>query len=351
MSVSMTIYKFSYSRNFLIFSGLVLLLLVLFTFDLLIGSVSIPWVDVLKSLVGKADNEVWNTIVHNFRLPKSVTAVLAGAALSVSGLQMQSTFRNPLAGPYVLGISAGASLGVAIMLLGVASLGISSVSALSTSYSLAGAAILGAMLVLLIVLAVSVRVKDIMTILILGMMFGSAASALVSVLQFFSSESMLKAFVIWTMGSLSSVAGMQLQVLATIIAVGLILSLISIRVLNVMLLGDAYAKGVGLNLTMSRVLIFSSTSLLAGGVTAFCGPIGFIGIAVPHVARMVFRTANHSVLIPGVMLLGGVALLFADIVSQLPGLEFVLPINSVTALLGIPIVIFVVIKNQRFTGV
>lgn len=343
--------KLMKSKNLLIFGGLVLLLLAFFVFDLLLGSVSIPWVDVVKSLFGQSDNEVWTTIVRDFRLPKSVTAVLAGAALSVSGLQMQTTFRNPLAGPYVLGISAGASLGVAIMVLGIASVGASSLTGLATSFSLAGAAIAGAMLVLLVVLAVSVRVKDIMTILILGMMFGSGASALVSVLQFFSSESMLKAFVIWTMGSLSSVAGMQLQVFAIIISVGLVLSIISIRMLNVMLLGDAYAKGVGLNLTITRVLIFSSTSLLAGGVTAFCGPIGFIGIAVPHVARMVFRTANHSVLIPGVMLLGSIAMLFADIVSQLPGFEVTLPINSVTALLGIPIVVYVVIKNQRFAGV
>jgi iron complex transport system permease protein len=326
-------------------------LAVFFVLDLLLGSVSIPWVDVIKSLFGNTDNEVWSTIVRDFRLPKSITAVLAGAALSVSGLQMQTTFRNPLAGPYVLGISAGASLGVAIMVLGIASIGAASLSGLATSFSLAGAAILGAMLVLMVVLAVSLRVKDIMTILILGMMFGSGASALVSVLQYFSSESMLKAFVIWTMGSLSSVAGMQLQVYAIIIAVGLLLSFISIRLLNVMLLGDAYAKGVGLNLTVTRVLIFTSTSLLAGGVTAFCGPIGFIGIAVPHLARMIFRTANHVVLIPGVMLLGSIAMLFADIVSQLPGFEVTLPINSVTALLGIPIVIYVVIKNQRFAGV
>lgn len=343
--------KYIISKNLLIFSGLILLLAVFFVLDLLLGSVSIPWVDVIKSLFGNHDNEVWGTIVRDFRLPKSITAVLAGAALSVSGLQMQTTFRNPLAGPYVLGISAGASLGVAVMVLGIASVGSVSLSGLATSFSLAGAAILGAMLVLMVVLAVSLRVKDIMTILILGMMFGSGASALVSVLQYFSSESMLKAFVIWTMGSLSSVAGMQLQVFAIILAVGLVLSLISIRLLNVMLLGDAYAKGVGLNLTVTRVLIFTSTSLLAGGVTAFCGPIGFIGIAVPHMARMIFGTANHSVLIPGVMLLGSIAMLFADIVSQLPGFEVTLPINSVTALLGIPIVIYVVIKNQRFAGV
>lgn len=339
------------NRNLLVFIGLGLLLVVFFVLDLLLGSVSIPWLDVVKSLFGKSDNLVWNTIVQDFRLPKSVTAVMAGAALSVSGLQMQTTFRNPLAGPYVLGISAGASLGVAIMVLGVASVGMASLSGLATSLGLAGAAILGAIVVLLVVLAVSVRVKDIMTILILGMMFGSGATALVSVLQFFSSESMLKAFVIWTMGSLSSVAGMQLQVFAIIMLVGLVLSLISTRLLNVMLLGDSYAKGVGLNLTLARVLVFSSTSLLAGGVTAFCGPIGFIGIAVPHVARMVFKTANHAVLIPGVILLGSVAMLFADIVSQLPGFEVTLPINSVTALLGIPIVIYVVIKNQRFAAV
>lgn len=338
-------------RNFALFSGLVVLLAVLFCFDLLFGSVAIPWLDVLKSVFGKADNDVWNTIVRDFRLPKSITAVLAGAALSVSGLQMQTMFRNPLAGPYVLGISAGASLGVAILVLGMASLGVYNLSGLGTSFSLAGAAILGSMLVLLVVLAVSVRVKDIMTILILGMMFGSAASALVSVLQYFSNESMLKAFVIWTMGSLSSVAGMQLKVFAFIVVVGLALSFISMRLLNVLLLGDSYARGVGLNLTLTRTLIFTSTSLLAGGVTAFCGPIGFIGIAVPHIARMIFRTANHAVLIPGVLLLGSIMLLFADIVSQLPGLEVTLPINSISALLGIPIVIFVVIKNQRFSGV
>jgi iron complex transport system permease protein len=343
--------KSLFGRNLLIFGGLFLILILTFIFDLLLGSVAIPWSEVVNSLFGKGDNEVWQTIVRDFRLPKSITAILAGTALSVSGLQMQTAFRNPLAGPYVLGISAGASLGVAIMVLGISSIGAASLTGIVTSFSLAGAAILGAMLVLMVVLAVSVRVKDIMTILILGMMFGSAASALVSVLQFFSSESMLRAFVIWTMGSLSSVAGMQLNVFAIIVALGLILSIVSIPLLNVMLLGDAYSKGVGLNLTLTRILVFSSTSLLAGGVTAFCGPIGFIGIAVPHIARLVFRTADHKVLIPGVMLLGSIALLFADIVSQLPGFEVTLPINSVAALLGIPIVIYIVIKNQRFTGV
>lgn len=324
--------------------------MVFFVLNLFLGSVTIPAQEVLKSLFGMSDNEIWQTIVKEFRLPKSVTAILAGAALSVSGLQMQTVFRNPLAGPYVLGISSGASLGVAIMVLGISAVG-GSLTGLVTSFSLAGSAILGAMLVLLIVLAVSTRIKDIMTILILGMMFGSAASALVSILQYFSNESMLRAFVIWTMGSLSSVAGMQLWVFAFIIGIGLLLGLISIRLLNVMLLGDAYARGVGLNITLSRILVFTSTSLLAGGVTAFCGPIGFIGIAVPHVARLIFKTANHTILLPGVMLLGSIVLLLCDIIAQLPGFDITLPINSVAALLGIPIVVYVVLRNQRFSGV
>lgn len=324
--------------------------MVFFVLNLFLGSVTIPAQEVLKSLFGMSDNEIWQTIVKEFRLPKSITAILAGAALSVSGLQMQTVFRNPLAGPYVLGISSGASLGVAIMVLGISAVG-GSLTGLVTSFSLAGSAILGAMLVLLILLAVSTRIKDIMTILILGMMFGSAASALVSILQYFSNESMLRAFVIWTMGSLSSVAGMQLWVFAFIIGIGLLLGLISIRLLNVMLLGDAYARGVGLNITLSRILVFTSTSLLAGGVTAFCGPIGFIGIAVPHVARLIFKTANHTILLPGVMLLGSIVLLLCDIIAQLPGFDITLPINSVAALLGIPIVVYVVLRNQRFSGV
>jgi iron complex transport system permease protein len=339
------------SRNALIFVGLVTLLLVMALLDLLLGSVTIPSIEVVKAIFGKSDNEVWTTIVKDFRLPKTFTAILAGAALSVSGLQMQTVFRNPLAGPYVLGISAGASLGVAILVLGVSTATTFSLTGMLSSFSIAAAAIVGAMIVLFIILAVSIRVKDIMTILILGMMFGSAASALVSVLQFFSNESMLRAFVIWTMGSLSSVSGMQLSVFALIVGFALFLSFLSVRVLNVLLLGDGYARGVGLNLTLSRLLIFTSTSLLAGAVTAFCGPIGFIGIAVPHITRMVFKTANHKILLPGVMLIGSIFLILCDIIAQLPGFDVTLPINSVAALMGIPIVIYVVMKNQRFSGV
>lgn len=338
------------NRNVLVFSTLSVLLVFSFIINLLLGSVQIPVKSVLQVFLGKNDNELWQTILFNFRLPKSITAVLAGAALSVSGLQMQTIFRNPLAGPYVLGISSGASLGVALLLMGASSFTTFRLTGLLTSFSLAGAAIIGSMLVLLVVLSVSVRVKDIMTILILGMMFGSAASAMVSILQFFSNESMLKAFVIWTMGSLSSVAGMQLSVFAVIVVLGIIISLLTIPMLNVIQLGQTYARGVGLNMGLSRGLIFLSTSLLAGGVTAFCGPIGFIGIAIPHIARLVFKTSNHAVLIPGVILIGSISLLLLDTISQIPGKSVALPINSVAALMGIPIVIYVVLKNKRFAG-
>ncbi len=339
------------NRSVLLFSALAILLVVLFFADTVFGSVLISVSEILQILIGKGENAVYKTIILEFRIPKAIVAVLAGAALSVSGLQMQTIFRNPLAGPYVLGISSGASLGVAIVVLGVSAFGISSLSGIGTSFSIAAAAWFGAFVVLMVILAVSVRVKDIMTILIMGMMFGSAASALVSVLQFFSNESMLKAFVIWTMGSLSSVAGMQLWVFSAAIGVGSILSLLSIRMLNVMQLGEGYAKTLGLNLTVARMLVFVSTSLLAGSVTAFCGPIGFIGIAVPHISRMMFRTANHSVLVPSVMLTGSVTLLLCDIIAQLPGMEATLPLNSVTSLLGIPVVIYVVFRNRKFAGV
>lgn len=343
--------KMNGRRNLsLIFLFFFIVLLVFFFLDLFLGSVSIPFGEIVRILSGNSSSEIWNTIILNFRLPKAITAVAAGCALSVSGLQMQTVFRNPLAGPYVLGISSGASLGVAIVVLGIASVGLGSLTGLATSLTLAGAAWVGSMIILMVVLAVSIRVKDIMTILILGMMFGSAISALVSVLQFFSSESLLKAFVLWTMGSLASTAGMQLGVFLVAVSFGLLLSFLSFRVLDVLNLGEAHAKSVGLNILGSRILIFISTSLLAGSVTAFCGPIGFIGIAVPHVARIIFRSANHSILLPATALIGACMLLLCDIVSQLPGMNQTLPLNSITALLGIPIVVYVVFKNRKFTG-
>lgn len=280
-------------------------------------------------------------IVKDIRLMKAVVAVATGVALSVSGLLMQTLFRNPLAGPYVLGISSGASLGVALFILGAPLLGVATNSALS-SMGIAGAAWLGAALILIFIAAVSRKIKDIMVILILGMMFSSGVSAVVQILQYLSNEEALKSFVIWTMGSLGDVTASQLWLLVPAVVVGLLLSIAVIKPLNLLLLGESYARTMGLNVRRTRQVVFVATTLLAGTVTAFCGPIGFVGLAVPHVARAIFKDADHRVLMPGSALCGAVVLLFCDLVSKL----LTLPINTITALLGIPIVIWVVVRNK-----
>lgn len=338
-------------RRFIVVALLLMLLVAAFLLNLFLGSVLIPIGDTIKILFGQSSNEVWRIIIIEYRLPKALVAILAGAALSVSGLQMQTIFRNPLAGPYVLGISAGAGLGVAIVVLGLSFTQLQIQSEFISSFTISAAAWLGALFVLLIILAVASRVKDIMTILILGMMFGAAASALISILQYFSNETMLKSYVIWTMGSLSSVSGVQLWILACATFVGLAISVVQIRVLNTLLLGETYARSLGVSIPLSRALVFVSTSLLTGSVTAFCGPIGFIGIAVPHVARMVVRTTNHAILIPVTILIGSLVMLLSDIISQLPGMNTTIPINSVTALIGVPILVYVVFRKKRFSEV
>jgi iron complex transport system permease protein len=282
-------------------------------------------------------------IVINIRLIKAVVALLVGAALTVSGLQMQTLFRNPLAGPYVLGISSGASLGVAIFMLGAPLLGLSDHI---TSVGVAGAAWIGAALVLIVIAVIGRRITDIMVILILGIMFSSGVSAIVQVLQYLSHEDALKAFVIWTMGSLGDVTSSQLAIAVPAVLLGLLLAVAAVKPLNLLLLGEEYARSMGLNSTRSRALIFASTTLLAGTVTAFCGPIGFIGMALPHVARMMFADADHRVLIPGCMLLGADVMLLCDIISKF----FTVPINAITALIGIPIVVWVVVRNKPVTA-
>lgn len=313
------------------------LLLALFLLDITVGSTSIPLTQVSAALTGGECPPAIARIVINIRLIKAVVAVLAGAAVSVSGLQMQTLFRNPLAGPYVLGISSGASLGVALFLLGAPLFGLSPTM---SSLGIAGAAWVGSAAVLLIVGAVASRIKDIMVILILGMMFSSGISAVVQILQYLSRDESLKAFVIWTMGSLGDVTISQLWILLPAVAAGIILAIITIKPLNLLLFGEEYARTMGLDVKRSRTLLFLSTTLLAGTVTAFCGPIGFIGLAMPHVTRMIFATSDHRILVPGTILSGSVVLLVCDIISKL----FTLPINSITALLGIPIVILVVVK-------
>jgi iron complex transport system permease protein len=324
---------------------------IFFVLDLLLGSVTVPLSNVFEAFTDSSSNDPLVAIISDFRLPKALTAVITGAALSVSGLQMQTVFRNPLAGPYVLGISAGASLGVAFFVMGFSSVFAFGVFSSIGAWSLALVAWLGAFMVMLLVLYVSTKVDDIMTILILGILFTSATAAIVSILQYFSNESMLKAFIIWTMGSLGSVTKSQLAVLVPAVVLGLFLAFMKMKELNAFLLGENYARSLGVHLVRSRLVIFLSTSLLAGTITAFCGPIGFIGIAVPHIARIIFRTANHAILIPAVILIGSVLMLFSDIVSQLPGMQTTLPINSVTALVGIPVIIWMIIKNKRFSSV
>lgn len=320
-------------RTAILFIVLIALTAFLFCLDLTVGSVGIPLREVWAALTGADCPRATAKIVLDIRLTKAVVALLAGAALSVSGLQMQTLFRNPLAGPYVLGISSGASLGVALVVL----------AGVGSSVGVAGAAWLGAGAVLLIIAAVGHRIKDIMVILILGMMFSSGVGAIVQILQYISKEEALKTFVLWTMGSLGDVTRSQLWILLPAVLGGLALAVVTIKPLNMLLFGEEYAESMGLNIRRSRALLFLSTTLLAGTVTAFCGPIGFIGLAMPHVTRLLFADSDHRVLIPGTTLTGASVLLLCDLISKL----FTLPVNAITALLGIPIVVWVVIRNNK----
>ena len=326
-------------RTTFLFTALGLLTAALFIADLAVGSVAVPLGDVWAALTGGSCDPATSDIILKIRLLKAVTALFAGAALAAGGLEMQTLFRNPLAGPYVLGVSSGAGLGVALFLLGAPLLGVAGHSFVR-SLGVAGAAWLGSALVLAIVMAVSRRIKDIM---ILGMMLGSGISSVVEILQYLSSEAALKSFVIWTMGSLGDVTGSQLALLLPVVTAGLALAVAVIKPLNLLLLGENYARTMGLNVQRTRTLIFLSTVLLAGTVTAFCGPVGFIGLAVPHLARMLFASADHRILMPGSMLAGAALLLVCDLVAK----SLALPINTITALMGIPVVIFVVVRNRN----
>jgi iron complex transport system permease protein len=332
-----------------IFIILILLIICLFLTDLFFGSISIKASEVIKAIFTNNES-TFSTIILKFRLPKAITALVVGIALSLSGLQMQTVFRNPMAGPDVLGISSGASLGVAFVILGFSST-ISPHTLMGMgNWILVTSSVAGAAAVMILIMAISARVKDIMTILILGIMLSFGISAIVTILQYFSNESMLKAYIIWTMGSLGNLTTAQLNVLLISVSTGIILSLISSKMLNALLLGENYAASIGLNVKLSRIVIFSCTSILTGSVTAFCGPIGFIGLAVPHISRIVFKTSDHKILIPGTILIGGVVMLASDIISQVPGSESVLPINAVTSLIGIPVVIWVIFRNRKFSG-
>ena len=327
-------------RNTILFTLLTALCAVLFVVDIAVGSVAIPLSEVVSALLGNGSEEV-RSIVLDIRLVRAVVAVLAGMALSISGLQMQVLFRNPLAGPYVLGVSAGASFGVALFVLGMPLFGIA-LSPTLQSLGTAGAAWIGSAVVLLLVVALSHRIKDIMVMLILGIMLSSGVGAVVEIMQYFSSEASLKSYVVWTMGSLGDVTASQLAIVAPVIVAGVTMAIAAIKPMNMLLAGERYAASMGLNIARSRNLILISTTLLAGTITAFCGPVGFVGIAVPHIARMLFRSADHRILLPATILSGVTMLLVGDIVAK----YFALPINTITALMGIPIVIYIVTRRR-----
>jgi iron complex transport system permease protein len=325
---------------------------VFFGLDLFLGSIHIPFPKIVGILFGNTlEKESWQIIIFQSRLPRAFAAVLCGSALSICGLQMQTLFRNPLAGPYILGISSGAGLGVAIFIMGISFLGISITGInIPTNSGIIVASILGSLGVLAILLSVIKRLKDIMTVLILGIMIGSVITAIIGIIQYFSHDAQLKSFIMWTMGNLNAVTNDQLILLTPIVFIGLTLSFIASKNLNAYLLGEAYAKSLGVNVKRSRIAIILITSVLTGSITAFCGPIGFIGIVVPHLARMLSNSSDHRILTPLTVLLGINMLLISDIISQLPGLDQNLPINSITSLIGIPFIIWIILKNKKIAN-
>lgn len=324
-----------------------MLLAISFLVNISLGSVSIPLKEIFNSLFGTIENQSWQYIILNFRLPKAITAILVGSGLGISGLLMQTLFRNPLAGPFVLGISSGASLGVALVILGAGTFGGFLSTFLMSKWSIVIAASLGSLLVLLAVLAMSIKVRDTMAILIIGLMFGSITSAVVSVLSYFSSAEKLQQYIFWGFGSLGNLSWHELLVFFCIYALGLLLSVTSIKALNTLLLGENYAKSLGLNIKQSRLVIIFATSLLAGTITAFAGPIAFIGLAIPHMVRQVFNTSNHKILLPAVFLLGAIVMLICDSIAQLPHSDFTLPINAITSLIGAPVVIWLLVRKRK----
>ena len=335
----------TYRLSFLV---LTLILFVCFFTNISLGSVSIPFNDIFYGLIGKATTqESWQYIIQNYRLPKALTAIIVGSGLGISGLLMQTLFRNPLAGPFVLGISSGASLGVALVILGAGIFGsIFSVLFLS-KWGIVVAASLGSFLVLLAVIAVSIKVRDTMAILIIGLMFASITAAIVNVLSYFGSAEQLQQFVFWGLGSLGNLSWEDLLILSFLYTAGLLVSVVSIKSLNALLLGENYAKSLGLNIKKSRLTIIIATSLLAGTITAFTGPIAFIGLAIPHITRQVFNTSNHKILLPAVFLIGAIVMLICDSIAQWPNSDLTLPINAITSLVGAPIVVWLLTRKQK----
>ena len=325
---------------------LLLSLILLFGLNLSLGSVSIPPAEIFRVLfTGESSRPVWTDIVMDFRMTKALTCVLSGAALAVAGLQMQTLFRNALAGPDVLGLSSGASLAVALIFMNPASGG----GLFSTPHPLlvSIAASLGCVMVLLIMLAVARKIQDHVSLLIVGLMVGATTSSIVSVLQFLSKAEEMQIYIIWTFGSLGGLNWLEIKILSLALLLGVAIAFSQIKTLNAWLLGDHYATSLGIQIMRSRIIIILSAAVLTGAVTAFCGPIAFVGLAVPHLTRLVINTHNHKILIPAVLAGGAALVLFCDIIAQLPGSNYVLPINALTALIGAPVVIWIIVRNKK----
>ena len=335
----------NYKRHFIL---LAIVLLLLFILNISSGSVSIPIKDILNILfTNNTSKESWQIIIINFRLPKALTAVLVGSGLSVAGLLMQTLFRNPLAGPFVLGISSGASLGVALLILGSSLFGGYFLTNSFSNLSLPIASSLGAFLVLFAVIIAANKIRNTMSILIIGLMFGSLTSAIISVLSYFSEAAQIQQFIFWSFGSLGNLSWPELSIFFIIYIIGIIATIAIVKPLNSFLLGENYAKSLGINIKRNRNIILLITSLLTGVITAFAGPIAFVGLAVPHVARMLFTTSNHKILIPAVLIIGAIVMLICDTIAQLPTSEFTLPINAITSLFGAPIVIWLLVRKKK----
>tara|TARA_R110000787_G_scaffold234375_5_gene341265 strand:+ start:1726 stop:2757 length:1032 start_codon:yes stop_codon:yes gene_type:complete len=339
------IHQKSYTKQFVALSFVLIFLLLV---NISFGSVSIPFSEIIEILLGgDSSKSSWDLIVIHFRLPKAITAILVGSGLAISGLLMQTLFRNPLAGPFVLGISSGASLGVALLILGSGVFGGFLTTITFSSWGLAIASSLGAALVLLAVLITANKVRNTMSILIIGLMFGTVTSAIISILTFFSDAEKIQQFIFWSFGSLGNLSWNEVLVFFLIYLIGMLSLLQVIKPLNTFLLGENYSKSLGINIKRSRNIILLITSLLTGVITAFAGPIAFIGLAVPHITKLLFKTSNHKTLLPAVAILGAIILLVCDLIAQLPTSEFTLPINAVTSLLGAPVVIWLLIRKKR----
>ncbi len=318
--------------------------------NLLLGTVRIPAGDVIDILLGNhSDNRIWTNIVMKSRLPQSLTAAMAGAGLAVSGLLMQTVFRNPLAGPSVLGISSGASLGVACVVLLSGSIGGVTLSRLGVigEVSITLSAITGSLLIMALIAFVARKVRGNVTLLIMGVMIGYIANAIIGVLKFFSAEEDIRAYVIWGLGSFSRVSGGQTTVFIVLMLILLPTAFFLIKTLNLLLLGDSYARNLGLNIKRARLLVIGCSGVLVAVVTAYCGPIVFLGLAVPHICRGLFHTSNHAVVLPASLLGGASLALLCNLIARLPGFEGALPVNSVTALVGAPVVMWVLFYKRR----